>query len=163
VPLATRWALKPNASYGYSINHAGNSIWMFRRGKDGVFSYAKAADLSAGCLPGDLRQSADDRYMYVSCIGGGEVQAWDISKPDRIRLHDTVQGLVQANMMHLTLDGKRLYVTNSAISSIDFSPRYALRLIHVGPDGKMKQDPFFAIDFSQAPNGPARPHDMLLN
>jgi selenium-binding protein 1 len=163
VPLATRWALKPNAGYGYSINHAGNSIWMFRRGKDGVFSYAKAADLSAGCLPGDLRQSADDRYMYVSCIGGGEVQAWDISKPDRIRLHDTVQGLVQANMMHLTLDGKRLYVTNSAISSIDFSPRYALRLIHVGPDGKMKQDPFFAIDFSQAPNGPARPHDMLLN
>jgi selenium-binding protein 1 len=163
VPLATRWALKPNASYGYSINHAGNSIWMFRRGKDGVFSYGKAADLSPGCLPGDLRQSADDRYMYVSCIGGGEVQAWDISKPERIRLHDTVQGLVQANMMHLTLDGKRLYVTNSAISSIDFSPRYALRLIHVGPDGKMKQDPFFAIDFSQAPNGPARPHDMLLN
>jgi len=163
VPLATRWALKPNASYGYSINHAGNSIWMFRRGKDGVFSYAKAADLSPGCLPGDLRLSADDRYMYISCIGGGEVQAWDISKPGKIRLHDTVQGVVQANMMHLTLDGKRLYVTNSAISSIDFSPRYALRLIHVGPDGKMKQDPFFAIDFSQAPNGPARPHDMLLN
>jgi methanethiol oxidase len=163
VPLATRWALKPNATYGYSINHAGNSIWMFRRGKDGVFSYGKAANLSPGCLPGDMRQSADDRYLYVSCIGGGEVQAWDISRPDKIRLHDTVQGVVQANMMHLTLDGKRLYVTNSAISSIDFSPRYALRLIHVGPDGKMKQDPFFAIDFSQAPNGPARPHDMLLN
>jgi selenium-binding protein 1 len=163
VPLATRWALKPNAGYGYSINHSGNSIWMFRRGEDGRFTYKKAADLSPGCLPGDLRQSADDRYMYVSCIGGGEVQAWDISKPGKIRLHDTVQGIVQANMMHLTLDGKRLYVTNSAISSIDFSPRYALRLIHVGPDGRMKQDPFFNIDFSQAPNGPARPHDMLLN
>ena len=64
---------------------------------------------------------------------------------------------------HLTLDGKRLYVTNSATSSLDYSPRYALRLIHVGPDGKMKQDPFFNVDFSQAPNGPARPHDMLLN
>lgn len=163
VPLATRWALKPNASYGYSINHAGNSIWMFRRQESGKFSYRKAADLPAGCMPGDLRQSPGDRYLYVSCIGSGEVQAWDIRNPDKIRLHDSVQGMVQANMMHLTNDGKRLYVTNSAISSIDFSPRYALRLVHVGPDGRMKQDPFFAIDFSQAPNGPARPHDMLLN
>jgi selenium-binding protein 1 len=56
-----------------------------------------------------------------------------------------------------------LYVTNSAISSIDFSPRYALKLIHIGPDGRMKQDPFFLIDFAKAPDGPARPHDMLLN
>jgi selenium-binding protein 1 len=164
VPLATRWALKANSNYGYSISNAGNSIWMFRRNPEtGRFTYRKAADLSPGCLPGDLRQSPDDKYVYVSCIGGGEVQAWDIRNPDRIRLHDTVQGLVQSNMMHLTGDGKRLYVTNSAISSIDYSPRYALRLIHVGPDGRMKQDPFFNVDFSQAPNGPARPHDMLLN
>jgi len=74
-----------------------------------------------------------------------------------------VQGVVQANMMHVTSDGKRLYVTNSAISSIDYSPRYALRLIHIGPDGKMKQDPHFYVDFAKAPDGPARPHDMLLN
>lgn len=66
-------------------------------------------------------------------------------------------------MMHVTGDGKRLYVTNSAISSIDVSPRYALRLIHIGPDGRMKPDPFFNLDFSRAPDGPARPHDMLLN
>lgn len=162
LPLAARWALKPNATYGYNISNAGNSIWMFRRDAKGRFSYRKAADLP-GCLPGDLRQSPDDRYLYVSCLGSGEVQAWDISNPDRIRLHDTVQGVVQANMMHVTGDGKRLYVTNSAISSIDFSPRYALRLIYIGPDGRMKQDPNFMIDFSQAPNGPARPHDMLLN
>lgn len=164
VPLATRWALKANASYGYTISNAGNSLWMFKRNADtGRFSYRKAANLSPGCLPGDLRQSPDDKFVYVSCIGGGEVQAWDIRNPERIRLHDTVQGLVQSNMMHLTNDGKRLYVTNSAISSIDYSPRYALRLIHIGPDGRMKQDPFFNVDFSQAPNGPARPHDMLLN
>jgi methanethiol oxidase len=163
IPLAARWALKPNAGYGYSINHAGNSIWMFKRQANGTFTYRKAADLSPGCMPGDLRQSPDDHYLYVSCIGTGELQAWDISKPDRIRLHDTVQGVVQANMMHMTADGRRLYVTNSAISSIDFSPRYALKLVHIGPDGRMKQDPFFHIDFSKAPDGPARPHDMLLN
>ena len=98
-------------------------------------SYRKAADLGEGCGPGDLRQSSDDRYMYVSCTGRGEVQAWDITDPEHPRLHDTVQGIVQANMMHVTWDNRRLYVTNSAISSIDFSPRYMMRLIYIGPDG----------------------------
>ncbi len=136
---------------------------MFQMQKDGTFSYKKAGDVGKGCKPGDLRQSPDDHYMYVSCIGASEVQAWDISNPEKIRLHDTVQGLVQANMMHVTYDGRRLYVTNSAISSIDSSPRYSLHLIHIGPDGKMQLDPFYKVNFSKAPDGPARPHDMLLN
>jgi hypothetical protein len=38
-----------------------------------------------------------------------------------------------------------------------------MRLIYIGPDGRLKLDPQFAIDFSKAPDGPARPHDMLLN
>jgi selenium-binding protein 1 len=163
IPLAARWALTPNATYGYNISNGGDSIWMFRMQPDGTFSYKKAADVGNGCGPGDLRQSPDDRYLYVSCVRGSEIQAWDIANPEAIRLHDTVQGLVQANMMHVTYDGRRLYVTNSAISSVDYSPRYALRLIHIGPDGRMKLDPFFAIDFSKPPDGPARPHDMLLN
>ena len=163
IPLAARWALKPNATYGYTISNAGDALWMFRMQKDGVFTYRKAAALEKGCAPGDLRQSPDDRFLYVSCIGASQVQAWDITNPDRIRLHDTVQGLVQANMMHVTSDGRRLYVTNSAISSIDYSPRYALHLVQIGPDGRMKLDPQFTVDFSRAPAGPARPHDMLLN
>ena len=163
VPLAARWALKANSTYGYTISNGGDALWQFRMGKDGKFTYRKAADLGKGCTPGDLRQSPDDKYLYVSCLGRGEVQAWDITTPDKPRLHDTVQGMVQANMMHVTYDGQRLYLTNSAISSIDFSPRYALRLIYIGPDGRMKLDPIFAVDFSQAPVGPARPHDMLLN
>src|SRR3990172_6189920 len=143
IPLAARWALKPNATYGYNISNGGDSLWMFRMRKDGTFAYRKAADVGKGCAPGDLRQSPADRYLYVSCIRPGEVQACDISNPEKIRLHDTVSGLVQSNMMHVTYDGRRLYVTNSPISTIDFSPRYALRLIHVGPDGRMKLDPFF--------------------
>ena len=99
----------------------------------------------------------------MSCFASGEVEAWDISDPDHPRLHDSIQGIVQANMMHLTWDNRRLYVTNSGISSVDYSPRYMLRLIYIGPDGQMKLDPLFAIDFSKAPNGPARPHDILLN
>jgi selenium-binding protein 1 len=163
IPLAARWALAPNATYGYNISNGASTLWMFRMAPDGTFSYRKAADLGEGCGPGDLRQSSDDRYMYVSCTGRGEVQAWDITDPEHPRLHDTVQGIVQANMMHVTWDNRRLYVTNSAISSIDFSPRYMMRLIYIGPDGRLKLDPQFAIDFSKAPDGPARPHDMLLN
>ena len=163
VPLAARWALKANSTYGYTISNGGDALWQFRMNKDGKFTYRKAADLGKGCAPGDLRQSPDDKYLYVSCLGRGEVQAWDITTPDKPRLHDTVQGMVQANMMHVTFDGQRLYLTNSAISSIDYSPRYALRLIYIGPDGRMKLDPIFTVDFTQAPYGPARPHDMLLN
>lgn len=163
IPLAARWMLKPGATYGYTISNAGDSLWMFRRQGDGRFSYRKVADTGAGCGPGDLRQSPDDRYIYLSCVGRGEIQAWDISKPDRPRLHDTIQGLTQTNMLHVSGDGRRIYVSNSAISSIDYSPNYRLDLVHVGSDGRLKLDPYFRINFAAAPYGPARPHDMLLN
>jgi len=38
-----------------------------------------------------------------------------------------------------------------------------MRLLQIGPDGHMKEDQRFFIDFSKEPEGPARPHDMLLN
>ena len=66
------------------------------------------------------------------------------------------------DMMHVTGDGKRMYVTNSLLSTLDHSGRFYVRLVHVGPDG-MKVDPFFNIDLNQLPTGPARGHDMLLN
>jgi selenium-binding protein 1 len=163
INLAARWMLKPGARYGYNISNGGNSIWMFKMEDDGMFSYKKAADVPPGCGTADLRQSPDDKYLYVSCFASSEIHAWNISDPDNIELHDTIQGVVQPNMMHLTFDGKRLYFTNSSISTIDYSPRYSLQLIQIGPDGQMKLDTSFKIDFAQAPDGPARPHDMLLN
>ena len=163
VMLAARWMLKPGAKYGYNISSAGNSIWMFKMGDDGTFTYKKAADTGPNCSPADLRQSPDDKYLYLSCFVGSEIQAWDISDPEHIKLHDTIQGVVQPNMMHVTYDGRRLYFTNSAISSIDYSSRYSMQLVQIGPDGRMKLDPNFKIDFTKAPEGPARPHDMLLN
>jgi selenium-binding protein 1 len=163
VMLAARWMLKPGAKYGYNISSAGNSIWMFKMNEDGTFSYRKAADTGANCSPADLRQSPDDKYLYLSCFVGSEIQAWDISDPEHIKMHDTIQGVVQPNMMHVTYDGRRLYFTNSAISSIDYSPRYSMQLVQIGPDGRMKLDPNFKIDFATPPEGPARPHDMLLN
>jgi methanethiol oxidase len=163
VPLEVRWSVRPNAAHGWTNSALGDSIWFFKQGADGRFTTKKVADLGKGCLPGDLRQSPDDRYLYVSCFMKSEIQAWDVSTPDRPRLHDVVVPGSAPNMMHVTGDGRRLYVTNSLLSTMDWAPNFWVRLIHVGPDGRMKVDPFFSVDFTKFPSGPARPHDMLLN
>ncbi len=163
VPLEVRWSLKPGKAYGWTNSALGDSIWFFAKGQDGRFTTKKAADLGKGCLPADLRQSPDDRYLYVSCFMKNEIQAWDASVPDRPRLHDTVVPGVSPNMMHVTPDGRRMYVTNSLLSTMDYSGNFWVRLVHVGPDGRLKMDPFFDVDFTKFSTGPARAHDMLLN
>ncbi|MBI2369833.1 MAG: selenium-binding protein [Deltaproteobacteria bacterium] len=163
VPLEVRWSLKPGKAYGWTNSALGDSLWFFSRGKNGRFSTRKAADLGKGCLPADLRQSPDDRYLYVSCFMKSEIQVWDVSKPDRPRLHDIVVPGVSPNMMHVSGDGKRMYITNSLLSTMDYAQNFWVRLTHIGPDGRLKMDPFFNVDFTKFPTGPARAHDMLLN
>src|SRR5204862_3760522 len=121
----------------------------------GRFTTKKVADLGKGCLPGDLRQSPDDRYLYVSCFMKSEIQAWDVSTPDKPRLHDTVVPGASPNMLHVTADGKRMYVTNSLLSTMDYASSFRVRLAHIGLDGRLKMDPFFDVDFTKLPGGPA--------
>jgi selenium-binding protein 1 len=161
IPLEVRWARRLGAAYGFTNAALDDSIWMFRR-KNGAFAATRVADLGKGCLPADLRQSPDDRYLYVSCFLRHEIQAWDVSHPERPRLHDTVVPGVQPNMMHVTSDGRRMYITNSLLSTMDQVDRFWVRLAHIGPDGKLKMDPFFNVSFMDFPTGPARAHDMLL-
>jgi selenium-binding protein 1 len=160
-PLEVRWSLKPKAAYGFTNAALDDSLWMFKR-TNGKFTTKKAADLGKGCLPADLRQSPDDKYLYVSCFLKNEIQVWDVSKPETIKLHDTVVPGVQPNMMHVTSDGKRMYISNSLLSTMDQVDRFWVRLAHVGPDGKVKMDPFFNVSFMDFQSGPARAHDMLL-
>jgi selenium-binding protein 1 len=159
-PLEVRWSLKPENNYGFTNCALDNSLWMFRGQGDGSYEFKKVAD--TGALPADLRQSPDDRYLFVSCFGDNLIQQWDVTDPDRPRLFSTVSPGVQPNMMHVTGDGKRMYVSNSLLSTLDHAGRFWVRLIHVGPDG-MKVDPFFNIDLNKFPTGPARGHDMLIN
>jgi hypothetical protein len=58
-----------------------------------------------------------------------------------------------SNVIHVTGDGKRIYVTNSPLSTLDHSGRFYVRLVHIGPDG-MKVDPFFNVDLNNLPTGP---------
>ena len=159
-PLEVRWSLKPGANHGFTNCALDNSIWMFRGRDDGTYEFKKVAE--TGALPADLRQSPDDRYLFVSCFNDNLIQQWDVTDPDRPKLFSTVSPVVQPNMMHLTGDGKRMYVSNSLLSTLDHAGRFYVRLIHVGPDG-MKVDPFFNIDLNRFPTGPARGHDMLIN
>src|SRR5207244_2456019 len=116
---------------------------------------------TTGKLPADLRQSPDDRFLYVSCFVSNEIQQWDVSNLMKPRLASTIVPGVQPNMMHVTGDGKRMYITNSLLSTLDHAGTFWVRLAHIGPDG-MKMDPFFNVDLNHLPTGPARGHDMLL-
>ncbi len=159
-PLEIRWSLKEGADHGFINCALDNSIWLFQGTSNGSYEFKKVAETAA--LPADLRQSPDDRYLYVSCFAGNEIQQWDVSEPENPVLFSTVAPGVQPNMMHVTNDGKRMYVSNSLLSTLDRSNRFWVRLIHIGPDG-LKIDPFFDVDLTDFPTGPARGHDMLLN
>jgi len=69
--------------------------------------------------------------------------------------------LDQPNMMKLTPDSRRLYVSNSLLSNLDGKVPFRVRLLNVGPQG-MTLDEKFDVDFDHFPSGAGRPHDMLL-
>jgi selenium-binding protein 1 len=159
-PLEVRWSLKPGNNYGFTNCALDSSLWLFRGQADGAYAFKKVA--TTGAFPVDLRQSPDDRFLFVSCFNDNLIQQWDVTDPDAPRLVSTVAPGVQPNMMHTSTDGKRMYVTNSLLSTLDHAGRFYVRLVHIGPDG-MKVDPFFNIDLNHFPSGPARGHDMLIN
>src|SRR5579871_185919 len=158
-PLECRWSLQTGANHGFTNCALDHSIWLWEANPKGEYSARKLC--STGQMPADLRQSPDDRFLYVSCFLSNEIQQWDVSDLKNPRLTSTVVPGVQPNMMHVTGDGKRMYITNSLLSTLDHSGNFWVRLAHIGPDG-MKMDPFFNIDLNKLPTGPARGHDMLL-
>lgn len=83
----------------------------------------------------DINLSVDDRYLYVSCWGTGELKQYDVTDPARPREVGSVRlGGVTARtphpadgrplsggpqMVEVSRDGKRIYVTNSLYGSWD--------------------------------------------
>jgi selenium-binding protein 1 len=160
-PLEVRWSLKRGADHGFTNCALDNSLWLFRGdGGDGPYTFTKVAD--TGPLPADLRQSPDDRFLFVSCFGADYLQQWDVSDPERPKLTSTAKVGVQPNMMHLTGDGKRMYVTNSLLSTMDRSEEFWVKLVRVD-EADMHVDESFRVDLTKFPTGPARGHDMLVN
>lgn len=71
-------------------------------------------------------------------------------------------------MLQLSLDGRRLYVTNSRYSSWDdqFYPQiaesgsYMMKIDCDTESGGLSLDDRFYVDFGQEPDGPARAHEI---
>jgi methanethiol oxidase len=159
-PLEVRW-LHGAAARGGFINCAfGNSVWHWEVAKDGKLTFTRVVKLADGSIPADMRISYDNRYLFVSLFGAGAVQQYDIEEPLHPKLVSTVS-IPQAQMLKLTPDNKRLYVSNSLLSNLDGKVPYAVRLVNVTPTG-LVIDPKFDVDFEHLPTGEARPHDMLL-
>ena len=125
----------------------------------------------------DLNLSLDDRFLYVSCWGTGEFRQYDVSDPFNPRLTGSVHlgGIVRKaahprsgalngapQMVEISRDGRRVYVTNSLYAAWDaqFYPAgirgWAVKL-DTEPEGGMRLDPNFFVDF-----GTERPHQIRL-
>jgi methanethiol oxidase len=159
--VVLRWLRTPGANGGFVPSAFGNSVWHWHD-PDGTgrYTFERVLELPDGSLPVDLRISHDDRTMFVSLWGAGEVRQYDIRDPRNPRLVHTVQ-LPQPNMMRLSHDSRRLYVTNSILSTLDGDVEFGAWLFHVGPEG-MTRDNRFAPDFQGFSGGRAGPHDMLF-
>jgi selenium-binding protein 1 len=158
-PLECRWSLAKGADHGYTNCALENSLWVWEGQKDGTYTTRKLCDV--GKMPADLSQSPDGKFLFVSCFMGDEIQQWDVSDLKKPKLFSKLSPGVQPNMLHLTGDGKRMYVTNSLLSTMDGSSDFWVKLVRVGPEG-MKLDEAFKVDLTKFKTGPARGHDMLL-
>jgi selenium-binding protein 1 len=142
----------------------------------------------------DLLLSMDDRWLYLSNWLHGDVRQYDIRDPSRPRLAGQLRlgGAIGEpvpflrrpdralpatggrplvggpQMLQLSLDGRRLYVTNSLYSSWDdqFYPQIGVQgshLLQVDCDtqsGGLALNEAFHVDFGAEPGGPARAHEM---
>ena len=128
----------------------------------------------------DLVLSLDDKALYFSNWLHGDLRRYDVSDPANPRLtgrlwlggvlgreSDAGRPLTGGpQMLQLSFDGRRLYVTNSLLSTWDnqFYPglRSSLLKVDVAEDGSMSVDRSFFVDFHDRPDGPARAHEMRL-
>ncbi|HXV34030.1 MAG TPA: selenium-binding protein SBP56-related protein [Gaiellaceae bacterium] len=108
------------------INAPGTSaIWLADDDDgDGVFDFQQVLGPEDGLLlPPDMLLSHDARSMYVSNWFGNTVQRFDITDPFDPELEDTVS-VPHPNMLRLSRDNRRLYVTNSLLTPWDNDPDF---------------------------------------
>jgi selenium-binding protein 1 len=143
----------------------------------------KGFDFPVPGLITDLVLSMDDRWLYFSDWLHGDVRQYDVRDPAKPKLTGQLWlgGLLGKSpevrgkklvggpqMLQLSLDGRRLYVTNSLYSSWDnqFYPgigekgSYLLVADCDTEKGGLKLNEKFYVDFGKEPSGPARAHEI---
>ncbi|MFL5259582.1 MAG: selenium-binding family protein [Hyphomicrobiales bacterium] len=127
----------------------------------------------------DIDLSMDDRFLYVSCWGTGDLQQYDVSDPlnpkltGKVRIggivaragHPKAEGPLTGGpqMVEISRDGRRVYFTNSLYGAIDpqFYPGgldgWMVKL-DADPNGGFAFDRDFFIDWPS----PHLPHQVRL-
>ncbi|MHA6796982.1 selenium-binding protein SBP56-related protein [Pseudonocardia bannensis] len=185
--LELRPAHDPEASHGFvgvvvSTADLSASVWRWYRDGTGwavekVITIpaepADPADLPPALAPfgavpplvTDINLSVDDRMLYVSCFGTGELKQYDVSDPAHPREAGSVRlgGIVGRaahpaepdlplaggpQMVEVSRDGRRVYMTNSLYGSWDdqFYPDGVgawMAEIDADPAGGLTVDPEF--------------------
>jgi selenium-binding protein 1 len=197
--LELRPAHDPNKTYGFvgvvvSTADLSASIWTWFKSGSGwdvrkiITIPAEPADPELlppalkpfGAVPPlitDIALSLDDRFLYVSCWGTGELQQYDVSDPFNPTLTGSARlgGIVGRSphpaagpvnggpqMVELSRDGRRVFLTNSLYASWDaqFYPEgidgWAVKL-DADPTGGLTIDPGFYVPFDGE-----RPHQVRL-
>ncbi|GAB3979040.1 selenium-binding protein SBP56-related protein [Plantactinospora veratri] len=158
MPLELRPAHDPTKTYGFvgvviNVEDLSASIWVWHR--DGErWAATRVIDIPAepadpellpdllkpfGAVPPlvtDIDLSVDDRFLYVSCWGTGELRQYDVSDP----FHPVQTGAVRLGgivgraahparpelplaggpqMVEVSRDGRRVYLTNSLYGAWD--------------------------------------------
>jgi methanethiol oxidase len=203
--LELRPAHNPNETYGFagvvtSLKDLSSSIWVWFRegsGKDGTWQVRKVMEIpaqpaSADDLPPllkgfnavpplvtDINLSLDDRFLYVSCFGTGELKQYDVSDPFNPVETGSVRlgGIVGRHehparpgqrlnggpqMVEVSRDGRRVYLTNSLYRTWDeqFYPdgiKGWLAKIDTRDGGGLSLDPAGFVQFDGM-----RPHQVHL-
>ena len=203
--LELRPAHDPTKAYGFvgvvtSLKDLSSSIWLWHKVADasnGKFEIKKVIEIPAEpadpaqlppLLQGfkavpplltDINLSTDDRFLYASCWGTGEMRQYDVSDPFSPKLVGSVHigGIVRhashparpnqplnggPQMVELSRDGRRVFFTNSLYAAWDkqFYPEgihgWMVKL-DVAPAGGIQFDPKFFVEF-----GELRPHQVRL-
>lgn len=192
IPLEVRFQHDPESVHGFVGAALSSTMWHCHKGNGGWQADKVIAVESIEHegwpfpVPGlitDLVLSLDDRFLYFSNWLHGDLRQYDVSDPANPKLtgqlwlggvlgkepsykgHELIGG---PQMLQLSLDGKRLYVSSSLYSSWDnqFYPDMANRgsyLMQIDCDtvnGGMSVNEDFFVDFGNEPEGPARAHEM---
>ena len=189
--LELRAAHDPTKAYGFvgvviSTRDLSASIWLWHEEK-GSWKIKKVIEVpaepaDAAQLPPmlqgfkavpplftDINLSLDDRFLYVSCFGTGEMRQYDVSDPFSPKFTGSVHlgGIVRRTphpkkpdqplngapqMVEVSRDGRRVYFTNSLYYAWDeqFYPeglKSWMVMLNADPAGGLSIDPDFFVEF----------------
>lgn len=192
IPLEVRFHHNPDSTHGFVGAALSSTIWHWQKqGEKWVAENVIGVEPveTEGwpfAVPGlitDLVLSLDDRFLYFSNWLHGDLRQYDVSDPANPKLTGQVWlgGVIGKSasvkgqklgggpqMLQLSLDGKRLYVTNSLYSPWDnqFYPAmakegsYLLQLDCNTDSGGLRLNEDFMVDFGKEPGGAARAHEI---